>query len=72
MDELKHEEVIKKLEAIERDVQDIKRSMVRTQKIAFWKAVILFAVIVLPLLALPYFINTFIDNYVSQFNTLLI
>jgi hypothetical protein len=52
-----------RLDALEKKIDDIYVSVEKTRKYFFWTGVITVAVIVLPLLALPFAIGQFMSYY---------
>ncbi len=66
-----HQEILKRLTKIETQVQMTQESMTQLRKFMFWKFIFFAAAVLLPALALPFFIKLFMTMYVGTFEQLL-
>jgi hypothetical protein len=67
----KEEQIIARLDAIEREVKQTQQSINKMKKFMFWRLIVLIIAILVPAVALPFFINIFLKSYLAGIQSLL-
>jgi hypothetical protein len=67
----KTEQILKQLERIETEVVKTQKALTKLKKYMFWRFLVFLLAIILPVLALPYFISVFYESYVTGLQGLL-
>ena len=63
--------VLDRLDEVQKDVQDVRDNLARMRRFMVYRLIFLIIVVALPVLALPYFLSTFVTSYVGVFDQLL-
>jgi hypothetical protein len=70
-DDEKFQVVLDRLDELQKDVQSVRDNLARMRRFMVYRVIFLIVVVVLPVLALPYFLSTFVTSYVGVFDQLL-
>jgi hypothetical protein len=70
-DDEKFQVVLDRLDELQKDVQSVRDNLARMRRFMVYRVIFLVVVVLLPVLALPYFLSTFVTSYVGVFDQLL-
>jgi len=69
--EVTNEELLQHLKRVEEQTKETQNALVRMRRFMAWRLVLLVAVVLLPVLALPFFLREFLSSYIGAFEALL-